>query len=211
MLLRYCRKFKTSDYKGKSLFEYLNDAYNNHFPRDFAAHLDVLVDACIEFDMHRVLRPLLEEARDKEELKDDAQFAKIMMDVYYDVFRDLPGAISHGREFLNTNKKVSVESKLLNFYLNNNATQRARELHTKLKGALDYGDWLRLEASILEYEERYQDAIDVIESIPDKRDSKEKYIAELAYLELKMGVPGRAVKRCREFLEEESFAITFEV
>ena len=67
-----------------------------------------------------------------------------------------------------------------------------------------------MEASILEYEERYQDAIDVIESIPDKRDSKEKYISDLAYLELKMGVPDRAVKRCREFLEERSFSITFE-
>ncbi len=210
MLLRYCRKFKTFNYKGKSLFEYLNDAYKNHFPRDRAAHLDVFVDACIEFDMHRLLRPLLEEARDNEELKDDAQFAKIMMDVYYDVFRDLPGAISHGREFLNTNKKVSVEKKLLNFYLNDNAIQRARELHTKLKGALDYGDWLGLEASILEYEGRYQDAIDVIESIPDKRDSKEKYISQLAYLELKMGVPDRAVKRCKEFLDERSFSITFE-
>ncbi|MGH2567410.1 MAG: hypothetical protein ACRDGA_03655, partial [Bacteroidota bacterium] len=109
MLLRYCRKFKTLDYKGKSLFDYLSDAKKNHFPRDHAAHLDVMVDACIEFDMHRLLRPLLEEARDNEELKDDAQFAKIMMDVDYDVFRDLPGAISYAQEFLNTNKKVSVE------------------------------------------------------------------------------------------------------
>ena len=210
MLLRYCRKFKTFDYKGKSLFEYLSDAYKKHFPRDHAAHLDVLVDACIEFDKHGLLRPLLEEARDNEELKDDAQFAKIMMDVYYDVFRDLPGAISHGREFVKTNKNTSVEIKLLDFYLENKATQKAREVHTKLKGAIDHGRWLRIEAKILEYEQRYQDAIDAIESIPDKRDFKEKHTSELAYLELKMGAPDRAKKRCRDFLEERSFSIIFE-
>jgi hypothetical protein len=52
----------------------------------------------------------------------------------------------------------------------------------------------------------YQDAIDAIESIPDRRDFAEKFTMELSFLELKMGAPAKAVKRCRAFLEERSFS-----
>jgi hypothetical protein len=62
----------------------------------------------------------------------------------------------------------------------------------------------------LEYEGRYQDAIDTIEAIPDRRDFKEKYTQELSFLELKMGAPANAHKRCKEFLEERSFSVHFE-
>lgn len=206
MLFRYCRKFKTTDYKGKPLFSYLQDAYTNHFPRDYAAHIKVFVDACIEFNAHRLLRPLLEEAKQNEYLKDDPEFAATMMDVHYDVFRDLAGGISHGQEFLKRNKNTSVEVKVLKFYLIKNAPHKARELHKKLKGAIDTGRWLRLEASILEYEGRYQDAIDAIESLPDRRDFDERFTTDLTFLELKMGAPAKAVKRARTFLEERSFS-----
>lgn len=206
MLLRYCRKFKTSEYKQKPLFEYLQQAYTNHFPRDYATHLETLVDACIEFDAPRLLRPLLEEARKNEYLKDEPEFAMIMMDVFYDVFRDLPGAILQGREFLRYNRKAPVEVKLLKFYLNQKAPETARELLNKLKGAIDASRLLRIEADILECEGKYQDAIDAIESIPDRRDFAEKFTMELSFLELKMGAPGKAVKRCRAFLEERSFS-----
>jgi len=206
MLLRYCRKFKTSEYKQKPLFEYLQQAYTNHFPRDYAAHLETLVDACIEFDAPRLLRPLLEDARRNEYLKDEPEFAMIMMDVFYDVFRDLPGAILQGCEFLNRNRKSSVEVKLLKFYLHKNAPEKARELHNKLKGAINASRLLRIEADILECEGKYQDAIDAIESIPDRRDFAEKFTMELSFLELKMGAPAKAVKRCRAFLEERSFS-----
>ena len=206
ILLRYCRKFKSPEYKQKPLFEYLQEAYTNHFPRDYAAHLDVFVDACIEFNAHRLLRPLLEEARENEFLKDEPRFATIMMDVFYDVFRDLPGALSHGHEFLSRNRKTSVEIKLLKFYLSKNNHQKARELHNKLKGAIDAGRWLRLDADILECEGRFQDAIDAIESIPDRRDFAERFTMELSFLELKMGAPAKAIKRCKTFLEERSFS-----
>lgn len=210
MLFRYCRKFKTSDYKGKPLFEYLKHAYMHHFPRQYSAHLDVLVDACIELEGSHLLRPILEEARENENLKDDPQFAITMMEVYYDVFRDLPSSISHGREFLRTNKKTPVEMKLLHLYLENGDPQKAREIHAKLKGAIDIGTWLRVEAKIFEYEGRYQNGIDTIESIPDRRDFKEKYTQELSFLELKMDAPAKAYKRCKEFLEERSFSVYFE-
>ena len=206
IMLRYCRKFKTSEYKQKPLFEYLQQAYTNHFPRDYATHLETLVDACIEFDAPRLLRPLLEEARNNEYLKNEPEFALIMMDVYYDVFRDLPGAISQGREFLSRNKKTSVEIKLLKFFLVQNSAEKAREIHNKLKGAIDASRWLKLEADILECEGKYQDAIDAIESIPDQRDFAEKFTTELSFLELKMNAPAKAVKRCRAFLDERSFS-----
>ncbi|HAB18126.1 MAG TPA: SIR2 family protein [Verrucomicrobiota bacterium] len=206
MLFRYCRKFKTLHYKQRPLFEYLQQAYTNHFPRDYAAHLDVFVDACIEFDGHRFLRPILEEARENEHLKDEPQFASIMMDIFYDVFRDLPSAISHGQRFLSRGRNTLVEMKLLKFYLSKRAHQKARELHSKLKGAIDVGRWLRLDADILECEGRYQDAIDAIESIPDRRDFAERFTMELSFLELKMGAPAKAVKRCKAFLEERSFS-----
>ena len=206
ILLRYCRKYKTLEYKKRNLFEYLKEAYAQHFPREYAAHLETLVDACIEFDAPRFLRPLLEEARGNEYLKDEPEFATIMMDVLYDVFRDLPGAVSQGHEFLSRNRRTSVEVKLLKLYVRKNAPQKARELHNKLKGAIDVCRWLRLEADILECEGRYQDAIDAIESIPDKRDFAEKFTTELSFLDLKLNRPAKAVKRCRAFLEERCFS-----
>ena len=133
-----------------------------------------------------------------------------MMNVHYDVFRDLSGAIAHGREFLRTHKKPSVEVQLIDLYLENDAPQKAREFHVNLKGAIDLGQWLRLEAKILEYEGKYQDAIDVIENMPDKRDFKERFISTLSFLELKMKQPDKAIKRCRDFLDERSFALCFE-
>lgn len=206
MLFQYCRKFKTTEYKQKPLFEYLQQAYTNHFPRDYAAHLETFVDACIEFDAPRLLRPLLEDARKNEYLKDEPEFATIMMDVYYDVFRDLSGAISQGHQFLTRNRNTSVEIKLLKFYIRKNAPEKARELHNKLRGAIDASRWLRMEADILECEGKYQDAIDAIESIPDRRDFAEKFTMELSFLELKMNTPAKAVKRCKAFLEERSFS-----
>jgi len=206
MLFRYCHKFKTTEYNQKPLFEYLQQAYVNHFPRDYSAHLETFVDACIEFDAARSLRPLLEDARKNEYLKDEPEFAAIMMDVYYDVFRDLSGAIAQGHQFLSRIRKTSVEMKLLKFYLMKNTPEKARELHNKLKGAIDAGGWLRMEADILECEGKYQDAIDAIESIPDRRNFAEKFTMELSFLELKMNAPAKAVKRCRTFLEERSFS-----
>ncbi len=208
VILRYCRKFKTTDYQRKPLFEYLEEAYANHFPRDYASHLEVIVDACIEFNHHRLLRPILESARENEHLKDDPLFAATMMDVYYNVFRDLAGGISQGHEFLRRNKNTSVEVKVLKYYLRKNLPQKAREIHAKLKGAIDTGRWLRLEAEILEYEGRYQDAIDAIESLPDRRDFDERFTMDLSFLELKMAAPAKAVKRAKSFLTERSFAVT---
>lgn len=207
MLFRYCRKLKTVEYNGRSLFECLQQAYKNHFPRDYASHLDVIVDACIEFKAYHLLRQYLEEARENEYLKDDSQFATIMMNVYYDVFRDLSGAISFGQDFLKRNRKTSVEIKILKYYLKKGSTQRARDLHKKLKGAIDIGRWLQLDADIMEYEGRYQDAIDCIESIPDRRDFDEEHTTTLSYLELKMGASEKAFKRTKTFLEERSFSV----
>jgi hypothetical protein len=54
-----------------------------------------------------------------------------------------------------------------------------------------------MEADILECEGKYQDAIDAIESIPDRRDFAEKFTMELSFLELRMNTPAKAVKRCK--------------
>jgi hypothetical protein len=133
-----------------------------------------------------------------------------MMNVSYDVFRDLPAALSQGHEFLSRNRKTSVEVKLLELYLTKNSSAKARELHNKLKGAIDASRLLRLEADIFESEGRYQDAIDAIESIPDRRDFAEKFTTHLSYLELRMDAPAKAVKRCKAFLEERSFSTYLE-
>jgi hypothetical protein len=69
---------------------------------------------------------------------------------------------------------------------------------------------MRLDAKILEREERFQDAIDAIESIADRRDFDERYTSILSYLELKMGAWSRAVKRCKDFLQDRAFALNFE-
>lgn len=210
MLFRYCKKFKTVNYKGKPLFEYLNNAYVKHFPRDYSRHLRTMVNSCIEFDGHRYLRPVLEEARMKEELKDDPHFAMIIMEVYFDVFRDISGAIEFGRSYLRTHKKQSVEISLLNILLAEGNVVAAREIHSKLQGAIDIVESISIEAKIFENEERYQDAIDALESIPDKREYDETYTNRLSYLELKMGLPAKAFKRCKEFLQSRSFALNFE-
>ena len=103
-----------------------------------------------------------------------------------------------------------MEIQLIDLYLESGQIEKARDLHLNLKGAIDHGQWLRLQAEILEYKGDYQDAIDVIESIPDRRDFKERHTSTLSYLELKMGAPAKALKRCKEFLEQRSFSLHFE-
>jgi tetratricopeptide (TPR) repeat protein len=99
---------------------------------------------------------------------------------------------------------------LFGFYLENSSFDKARAIHSGLRGAINIVDWLEKESELFEYEGRYQDAIDVIESIPDRRNFAEAYTSRLSYLELKMGSSGRAVKRCREFLHERSFPLRYE-
>ena len=210
LLYRYCKKFKTVEYKSKPLFEYLNAAYTHHFPRDYANHMRTMVNSCIEFDGHRYLRPVLEEARNNEDLNDDPHFARIMMEVYFDVFRDLNGAIEYGRSYLKSHKNKSVEVSLLNILLAAEDVVGAREIHASLKGAIEISEYLSIEATILEHEGRYQDAIDALESIPDKREFEETYTNRLSYIELSMGLPARALKRCKAFLNSRSFSMSFE-
>lgn len=207
MLLRHCRKYKEDKFDGKSLFDYFRDAYTNHFPRAYPDHLEVLVEGCIEFNSISLLQKLLEEASLKEEVKNDSDFVMLMMSVYYDVLRDLSGAISFGREYLKNNRDTSVERHLLNLYLEKGNFEKARELHTGLTGAISQGQWIRLESLIFEYECKYQNAIDVIEALPDRRDFDEKHTARLAFLEIKMNLPQKAMKRCRDFLEKRSFNV----
>jgi hypothetical protein len=210
LLLKYCRKFEVVEFDGKQLFDYLQEAWDRHFPRNYTAHLDVFIDACIEFQGPRFLRPVLEHAVQNDEINDDPEFVKLMMTVHYDVFRDLPGAIAYGRDYLRTHKKPSVETELVQFYTEAGEFTNARELHNTLRGAIDHILWMRLDSYILEHEGRFQDAIDVIESIPDRRDFDEDYTSRLSYLELKLGAASRAVKRCKEFLQERAFALSFE-
>ena len=209
ILFEYCRSLKTNAYKGKLLLAYLQEAYEHHFPRDYPAHLNVFADACVEFETIPVLQSLLEKARMLDDAKEDPQFVMMMIRVYYDIMRDLPGAITHSRDYLRKFRKVSVERRLLNLYLDNGAIDKAREMHTRLEGAIDQSQWLNLEANIMEHEGRYQDAIDKIEFLPDRRDFDEKHTWELSYLELKMKRPGLAVKRCLKFLQPRSFNIKF--
>ena len=211
ILFRYCEKFKVTEYKGKSLFTYFQEAYERHFPRDYPAQIDVFVDACVEFGNIAGLLKILEEVRFKEEIKDDAIFALTMMDVYQNVMRDVPGAIAYGREFLRKNTKVSVERNLINLHLANGSPDKARELHKKLRGAIGLSQWLEIDAEIMEFEGRFQDAIDTIESLPDRRNFEELNTYKLSYLELRMGVYSRAFKRCKTFLTERSFNLKFEV
>lgn len=210
MLLRYCRKFRTPEYKGRQLLEYLMAGYENHFPRDYASHLEIIVEACVEFNEQKLLRPVLERVREDEEVRDNPQYATTIMDVYYDVFRHLSQAIAFGHEFLRRKRKPAVELKLLELCIANGNPQKARELHTKLRGAIGCDTWLEYEAKILESETHYQDAIDTIQRIPDRRNFEERFTAHLAYLELKMGSPARAFKRCKEFLTPRSFSLAFE-
>ncbi len=210
ILVHYCRKLKKLEFKEKQIFAYLQEAYEHHFPRNYPAHLSVFVEACTEFGGVPLLLKLLEEAREKDDVKDDPQFVMLMMGVYYDVMRDLSGAISCGRDSLRKNNKISVERRLLSLYLAKGSYDKAREMHNKLKGAIDDSQWLSIDAKILEYEEKYQNAIDIIEILPDRRDFDEQHVPYLSFLELKMGMYGRVIKRCKTFLEKRIFNLKFE-
>lgn len=178
ILLKYCRKYKSPEFRGKPVLEYLQAAYQNHFPRDYPAHLAVILDACIEFRAISVLQRYIEDVRSRVVIEESPRLVEFMMDVSYDVHRDLDSAISCGRSFLKKGKSTSVELHLLSLYLEKGLFAKAREIHSNLQGAVDICQWLRLNATILEYEGRFQDAADVIESIPDKREFEERYTSQ---------------------------------
>lgn len=210
ILFRYCQKYRTDRYKGKQIFDYLQEAYRKDFPRNDTAHLRVFVNACTEFDGHRYLRPLIEFLLEDGYVREEPQFAQILIDIHHDIFRDLLGAITYGESFLKSRKDTKVEITSLRKCLLNRAIGKARDYHRKLRGAVDTTSFMLLESDILEAEGRYQDAIDLIESVPDRRDHRERHTVTLSFLELKLGAYAKAKKRCRDLLEERHFSLSCE-
>lgn len=210
-LVRYCRKFKRPEFDGRPLFEYLQEAYVRHFPRDYPSHAAVFVEACIEFGAIPALQKLIEDVVTKDNVMSDSEFIDTLITVYYDVCRDLPGAISVARNFLKTRKNVNIEQRLLELYIQKSgAGDKARQMHADLEGAIDHHQWLFLEAKLMEHEGRFQNAIDTVEALPDRRDFDEKYVSLLSFLELKLERYEKAFKRCKKFLEDRAFNIRYE-
>ena len=210
-ILDYCKNKDTNNYCDKNIFEYLLEAFEKHFPKNYVAHVNIIIDACKEFNQFKTLKLVLSECKNKEELIYDDDFSVILMDVYYTLFRDYQGAVDIGNEFLERKNSLEVKQKLLNIFLNENRFIEAREIYSEIKPQLSVVSQLEREVSILEREGKYQDAIDVINNIPDKRDFDTRYCHQLSYFELKLEEYNKARTRLKNYLEERSFSTSFGV
>lgn len=211
ILVRYCKWAQKAEYDGRSLFDILSEGFMHHFPKAYEGHLEAIVDACVEFEQFGALRDALEKANGIDELKESEDYAVLLMRVYYDVFRNLGGAIKVGEKFLETKHSPVVESSLLKKFVAAGDTEKARKCLKRLDGAIGIVRHRELEADILEAAGRYQDAIDTINGIPDRREFEEKYTVPVGYNELMMGHYSKAAEWFKGFLEKRSFGSQFQV
>lgn len=211
VLFRYCKWKKTTDVQGDSLFRLLERAYDSHFPREIEEHLEVIVDACVEFNQFYLLKRTLSLAQENRELRSSVEFCKLLMRVTYEVFRDINTAISMGNKFLEKKRSLDIDKVLFSYYLDAGRPQEARDCLRRMRGLVSVVKAMEFEAQIAEYSGQPQDAIDIIQAIPDKRDFEENYTARLAYLDLIKGDYAGASGRLRKFLEPRGYSMHCQV
>lgn len=211
LIYKYCKKYEKTEYSGRSLFEYLTEAYRKQFPRDYASHLNVMVEACCEYGNFAVLKESLEEARSHVELEHSESFTSLLMRVQYDIYRDIGAAIKTGEEFLVSHSSVSIKKHLFELYIDNDDLAKAGDMLSSIKGSVSLVAEMELRSSFYDKEGRIQDAIDYLENIPDKREFDERYTSRLSFLEMKLGDYKKAYSRLRKFLDARSYSGNFSI
>ena len=211
VLFKVCKRKKEPTYKEYDLFVFLEEAFAKHYPRNESEHLRVIIDACCEFSVFSVLRKTLERIQLDPRLSKDEDITRLLIGVQYNVFRDLSGAIALGEKYLEERSSTEVREILLELYIDAERYADARECLKLLTGTFSAQREMLLEASILEAEGRFQDAIDTLNDLPDKRNFDEKYMHRIAYLELLLEDYEAAEKRLSKFLNERSFNLDFDI
>ncbi len=209
VLLKYCKYEQKIEWRELKLFESLQKAFQDHFPRNVVAHMSVFADACIEFDQFGLLRKFFEENSSEVQSDELEEFISLIMRISYDVFRDREQAVKYGEKYLETSRSPRIEQQLLWLHVHDGNLSKARTCLGNLENSINLSTRMNLEADILEREGNFQDAIDLLLSIPDKSDYDEMYGVKLTYLELKKGDYEAAFERSRKFLDARSFSIRF--
>lgn len=210
LIFKYCKLKGDSIFKGKSLFTYLEDGFNLHFPRTEAEQFDLYATACLEFVEHERLLSLLERTAQMPDLAEDEDFIASMMGLAYDFYRDIDAGIIIGENFLIKNESLTVQEVLLSSYIQKGEHGKAAQLLPKLRGLIDEENFIRKEADILEARGRYQDAIDKMRTMPEKLGFQETYCVHISYLYLIMKEYEKAQAECKELLDKHAFDLSFE-
>lgn len=80
-----------------------------------------------------------------------------------------------------------------------------------LESAVGVVRYIELNADLFEFDDRFPDAIDRFEAIPDRREFEDRYTVKLGYLELMMKNYRKAAERFQSFLEQRNFGLRFQV
>ncbi|MGJ8698170.1 MAG: SIR2 family protein [Verrucomicrobiaceae bacterium] len=209
VLSTYCEDLGVDKHDNKSLFVYLLNSFQDHFPRQESSYLPIIVDACCDWKKFALLRDVLIQCASNDELQRDEDYITTLMDVYYDVYRNLDEAIIIGEKFLESNKGKRVELKLFDLHLADKNFEKSGTLLKGLEGAISLNKQIEMSAEILGEQGNYQDAIDLINSVPDRRDFEERYLALISYYNLQMEKWDLVYHLCSKFLQKRSSSSDF--
>jgi hypothetical protein len=184
----------------EKLIHEMLDCYRKSYPKDKGYYFTVLTDACVEFNNpHYIVEIVKAISKSKSIFRDETYIAQIMQ-LQYDVFRDLSGAIEIGKRFLLANRSYQVEECLLNLLI---AAKKGREAEAsleRLQGTLDDEANRNFKSDIYASDGNFQMAIDELYLIADKEYFNAKYSSEISYQYLRMGNWEKAKEVESEFL-----------
>jgi len=197
-------------FKGKHILEYMENGFKFHFPKEHAEHFRVFADVCVELQDFGCLRKLIDSCEAIGDLSDNKIYINTQMNLVYDVCRDIEGAIRLGEGFLKKRKSRQIERKLFQLFLLKGDIKKAESLLNGLRGAISETEYMYGRSDLLQKASCFQDAIDILSSVPKRDQQGEEFVVRNAFLYLLMERYEDCAGVCQRFLEKFAFNRRFQ-
>lgn len=210
ILIDWCKEKKTNQYKSKLLVEYVLDAFKRHYPRKYSQHLRIIKNLCVEFNDYAALKEAIITCERAPGIGRDVSYVGVKMDLLVTVFRDVDAAIQLGEDFTQRRPAGGIETRLFYLYLSEDLIEKAELQISRLAGAVDLDDFLELKVKLLEHQGKYQDAIDILESVASRKGKDKDYAVSVSFIKLIMRDYKGAFDAAKEFLMSHDFNLRYQ-
>lgn len=206
MILKdYFEYVKVDTYEGKNLSTWISDSYANHFPRNESGYLSLLYPLVIKLDNYPLLKQMIENCEKEKLNADNSRYVRVKMQLMYNVYRDIDGAIDLAEKFLKKRKSLMVERELFDLYLDKKSFDKAESVLLAIKHAITWENWMKQKARLYEAQGNYQDAIDIYNDIGRRKGITESLVTAISLNKLHMEDYDGALKDTKSFLDKKTF------
>lgn len=210
LLIDWCKDKKVDQYDSKPVVAYVLDAFKKHYPRRYSEHLRIIKDLCVEFNQYAALKEAIDTCERAPGIHRDVSYVGIKMDLLVEVFRDPEEAIRLGEDFTERRPATAIETRLFYLYLGEDLAGKASTQLDRLAGALDLDDLLELKIKLLEHQGKYQDAVDILDSIALRKGKDRSYAMSVSFTRLLMKDYKGAFDAAKEFLDAHGFNLRYQ-